>query len=205
MTKLIIDGTYLSYSILEFNLEEAMYLEEIRGKEFVDFDDIFFERKDYQKLGYNNLDDIPLVAHFSGFNSKDDIMSIKPAGALTVFRNGKKDFKSALDRLEERYQHKLDKEFDDFKSSRDFLDFTFRKRRNHKYFLLKFMKEGKFSVELKKDHCLKDFNFIQTQVQITKFLHYPVDFQVLNINLNDCRLIYRSELLNKISSEAQIV
>lgn len=204
MTKLIIDGTYLSYSILEFNLEEAMYLEEIRGKEFVDFDDIFFERKDYQKLGYDNLDDIPMVADFSGFNSKD-IMSIKPVGALTVLRNGKKDFKSALDRLEERYKHKLDKEFDDFKSSREFLDFTFRKRRNHKYFLLKFMKEGKFSVELKKDHRLKDFNFIQTQVQITKFLHYPVDFQVLNINLNDSRLIFRSELLKTISSNAQIV
>ena len=45
MTKLQISGTYLSYSIIELNQADALYLQNIMESELVTYDKIFFERK----------------------------------------------------------------------------------------------------------------------------------------------------------------
>jgi hypothetical protein len=185
MTKLQIDGKLISYSILEFTSDEVMFLQEIREKVYVDFNDIFFVRKDYKKLGYKNLSEVKTVAHFSGFIS-NDIQSIKPVGVFTFIKNGKKEFISALNRLERRYHLKLYNEYCDVFSDCQTLELTYKRRRGYKYFFLQHEGVGVFNIDFECDLQLKQLFFRQIKLYSNKVLFHPI--QILNVMLGKDKL-----------------
>lgn len=67
MTKLQIDGKHVSYSIIELNEVDALYLQNIMESALVNYDKIFFERKDFKKLGFSAIEEIPVVSKINGF------------------------------------------------------------------------------------------------------------------------------------------
>jgi hypothetical protein len=175
MTKLQIKGTHFSYSILEFKKEDAMFLQSIMEKELVSYDQIFFERKDFKKLGYKNLEDIPAVANFSGYLSNHNMYSI-PVGVFTLFENRKNVFESSLDRLEERYHMGLYKEFCELKSSISSKNLTFRKRKAFSYFFLKREQLGLFTTKLENDVTLRQLIFQNTNLHSLKLNFWTRQF-----------------------------
>lgn len=182
MTKLTIDGTYLYYSILELKNEDALFLQSIMEKEFVTYDQIFFERKDFKKLGIKKLEDIPVVGHFSGFLSEPPRF-LTPNGVFTLFRNKKKVFASTLDRLEERFHLGLYKEFCLLKSNISSHELSYRKRRGYKYFFLKQELSGKFTSQFDHEMALNDLLFSHTNLYKPKSNFYPV--QLVRVMFDD--------------------
>jgi hypothetical protein len=186
MTKLQIEGKYCSYSILEFKKEDALFLQAIMEKELVSYDKIFFERLDFKKLGYKKLKDIPVVAQFSGFHSNEKFMALKPVGIFTLFWNRKKVFVSALDRLEERYQKGLFKEFCELQSTISSYELAYKKRRGYKYFFLKDEQSGKFNYEFEGEVALNQLLFQNTNLHSLKLNLWTKQF--VNVIYRDSKL-----------------
>jgi hypothetical protein len=182
MTKLQIEGKRISYTILEIKNADALTLQSIMEKEYVTYNDIFFERKDFKKLGFKKLEDIPVVGHFSGFLSEPPSF-LTPNGVFTLFRNKKKVFASTLDRLEERFHMGLYKEFCLLKSNISSHELSYRKRRGHKYFFLKLEQSGKFTSQFDHDLAIEDLIFNHTNLFKPKSNFYPV--QLVRIMFDD--------------------
>jgi hypothetical protein len=102
-----IKGIHLTYCIVEFDKQAALYLQNIMEKELINYDEIFFKRKAFKKLGYKTLEELPIVAEISGFSSKTPNSLKFPVGVFTYFKNNKKVIVSIVDRLEERYHSGL--------------------------------------------------------------------------------------------------
>ena len=109
MNKLIISGSYHSYSIIELNQADALYLQNIMEIELVNYDRIFFERKDFKQLGFKSIEELPVVSKINGFLSS--FHSLQHPDTFTFFKNKKKAFVCAVDRLEAKYHSGLYKEF----------------------------------------------------------------------------------------------
>ena len=159
MTKIQIEGTMLSYSIIELNAEEPLYLQNIMEKELITYDEIFFKLKAFKKLGYKTLEELPIVAKISGFSSKTPNSLQFPVGVFTYFKNNKKVFVSTVDRLEERYHSGLYKEYCEIKSAITSNEFSFRKKKACKYFFLKIEQSGTFSFSVKDTFQLNQLLF----------------------------------------------
>lgn len=187
MTKLQIEGTHFSYSILEFKKEDALFLQSIMEKELVSYDKIFFERKDFKKLGFKKLEDIPVVAHFSGFLSEPSRF-LKPCGSFRLFNGGKKVFETPLDRLEERYHLGLYKEFCQLKSAIGSKDLSFRKRKACSYFFLKREQSGQFTAKLEDEVELKQLLFQNTNLHSMKLNLWTKQF--VNVIYRDSILVF---------------
>ena len=149
MIKLNVTGTYLSYSIIELNEVDALFLQNIMESELVNYDKIFFERKDFKKLGFRAIEEIPVVSKINGFLSS--FHSLQHPDTFTFFKNKKKVFVCAVDRLEAKYHSGLYKEFCNVKSSINPNDFSFRRKKGCKYFLLKKQQFGTFTLAPKDD------------------------------------------------------
>ena len=156
MTKLQISGTYLSYSIIELNQADALYLQNIMESELVNYDRIFFERKDFKKLGFRAIEELPVVSQINGFLSS--FHSLQHPDTFTFCKNKKKVFVCAVDRLEAKYHSGLYREFCNVKSSINPNDFSFRRKKGCKYFLLKKQQFGTFTLALKDDIDLNKFH-----------------------------------------------
>lgn len=167
MTKLKIEGKHFSYSILELKKEDALFLQSIMEKELVTYDKIFFERKDFKKLGFKKLEDIPVVAHFSGFLSEPPRF-LKPCGSFKLYNGGRKAFETPLDRLEERYHLGLYKEFCQLKSTIEPKDLSYRKRKACSYFFLRQEQSGQFTAKIEHEVALKQFLFQNTNLHSLK-------------------------------------
>lgn len=186
MTKLQIEGTHFSYSILEFKKEDALFLQSIMEKDLVSYDKIFFERKDFKKLGFKKLEDIPVVAHFSGFLSEPPRF-LKPSGIFTLFQKRKKVFISSTDRLEERYHIGLYKEFCELKSIIRSNDLTYSKRRGCKYFFIKQEQSGIFTAKLEDEVELKQLIFQNTNLHSMK-LNLWTNKKFVNVIYRDSQI-----------------
>jgi hypothetical protein len=202
MTKLQIDGKYFSYSIIELNQADASYLQNIMESELVNYDKLFFERKDFKKLGFRALEEIPVVSKINGFLSS--FHSLQHPDIFTFFKNKKKVFVCAVDRLEAKYHSGLYKEFCNVKSSINPNDFSFRRKKGCKYFLLKKEQFGTFTLALKDDIDLNQLLFEHNvhHFKFKGFYYNPV--QLLEIHLDDSKLGFvkrkNNEIMNSIVS-----
>jgi hypothetical protein len=202
MTKLQIDGTYYSYSILEFNKEDALFLQSIMEKELVSYDKIFFERRDFKKLGFKKLEDIPVAAHFSGFLSEPPRF-LTPSGVFSLFQKRKKVFISPTDRLEERYHMRLYKEFCELKSTIGSKDFSFKKRRGYKYFFLKQKQSGRFTTQFDEEVALNQLLFQHVNLYTINSKFYPT--QLVNLYLHDGVIIFKLKSEKSKSLKIEII
>jgi hypothetical protein len=199
VNELKIKGKYLSYSIIELNQADAVHLQNIMESELVTYDKIFFERKDFKKLGFRAIEELPVVSQINGFLSS--FHSLQQPDNFTFFKNKKKVFICALDRLETKYHSGLYKEFCYIKSSINPYDFSFRRKRGCKYFLLKKQQIGNFTLALKDDFDLNQLLF-KHKVHHFKFRGvYEEPIQLLEIYLDDSKLLFKlddSKLLFKL-------
>ena len=200
MTKLQIKGTHFSYSILEFKKEDALFLQSIMEKELVSYDKIFFERKDFKKLGFKKLEDIPVVANFSGFLSEPTGLFISVVGLFSISMNKKKVFECTLDRLEERYHMGLYKEYCQLKSTIGSKDLTFRKRKACSYFFLKQEQSGQFTAKLEDEVALKQLLFQNTNLHSMKLNLWTKQF----VNVIYCDSILDFTLVKKLELKQSI-
>ncbi|MCX6191744.1 MAG: hypothetical protein NT109_05625 [Flavobacteriia bacterium] len=202
MNKLKIKGTYVSYSIIELNQADAAYLQNIMESELVNYDKIFFERKDFKKLGFRAIEEIPVVSQINGFLSS--FHSLQFPDTFSFFKNKKKAFVCAVDRLEAKYHSGLYKEFCNVKSSINPNDFSFRRKKGCKYFLLKKQQFGTFTLALKDDIDLNQFLFEHKvhHFKFKGFYYNPV--QLLEIHLDDSKLNFsvgkKTELEKRITT-----
>ena len=189
MTKLQIDGKHVSYSIIELNEADALFLQNIMESELVNYDKIFFERKDFKKLGFRAIEEIPVVSQINGFLSS--FHSLQHPDTFTFFKNKKKVFVCAVDRLEAKYHSGLYKEFCNVKSSINPNDFSFRRKKGCKYFLLKKQQSGTFTLALKDDIDLNQLLFEHKvhHFKFKGFYYNPV--QLLEIHLDDSKLQFK--------------
>jgi hypothetical protein len=189
MIKLNVTGTYLSYSIIELNQADALFLQNIMESELVNYDKIFFERLDFKKLGFGSLEDLPVVSQINGFLSS--FHSLQHPDTFTFFKNKKKAFVCAVDRLEAKYHSGLYKEFCNVKSTINPCDFSFRRRKGCKYFLLKKQQFGTFTLALKDDIDLNQLLFEHKvhHFKFKGFYYNPV--QLLEIHLDDSKLGFK--------------
>jgi hypothetical protein len=90
--------------------------------ELVNFDKIFFERKDFKKLGFRAIEVIPFVSQINGFLSS--FRSLQHPDTFFFFKNKKKAFVCAVDRLEAKYHSGwlYRKEFESFEELSDAVD-----------------------------------------------------------------------------------
>lgn len=201
MTKLQIEGTHFSYSILEFKKEDVLFLQSIMEKELVSYDKIFFERKDFKKLGFKKLEDIPVVAHFSGFLSEPSRF-LQPSGVFTLFQNRKKVFISPTDRLEGRYHTALYKEFCKLKSTISSTEVSFKKKRGYNYFFLKIEQSGQFNAKLEEEVAINQLLFQNTNLHSMKLKMWTKQF--VNVIYRDSKLEFtvgkKSELKQHIEA-----
>lgn len=202
MTKLQIKGTHYSYSILEFKKEDALFLQSIMEKELVSYDKIFFERKDFKKLGFKKLEDISVAAHFSGFLSEPPRF-LQPSGVFTLFQNRKKVFISPTDRLEERYHTGLYKEFCELKSTIRSNDLTYRKRRGCKYFFLKHEQSGTFIARFEDEVALNQLLFQQSNLFKINLYFHPT--KLVNVMLEDRVVRFKQQSKTIETFKAEIV
>jgi hypothetical protein len=189
MIKLNVTGTYLSYSIIELNEVDALFLQNIMESELVNYDKIFFERKDFKKLGFRAIEEIPVVSKINGFLSS--FHSLQHPDTFTFFKNKKKVFVCAVDRLEAKYHSGLYKEFCNVKSSINPNDFSFRRKKGCKYFLLKKQQFGTFTLAPKDDIGLNQLLFEHKvhHFKFKGFYYNPV--QLLEIHLDDSKLQFK--------------
>ena len=189
MTKLKVTGTYLSYSIIELNQADALYLQNIMESELVTYDKIFFERKDFKKLGFRAIEEFPVVSKINGFLSS--FHSLQHPDTFTFCKNKKKVFVCAVDRLEAKYHSGLYKELCYVKSSINPHDFKFRRKNGCKYFLLKKQQFGTFTLALKDEIDLSQLLF-EHEVHHFKFKgFYYNPVQLLEIHLYDSKLQFK--------------
>lgn len=200
MTKLQIDGKHVSYSIIELNEADALFLQNIMESELVNYDTIFFERKDFKKLGFRAIEEIPVVSKINGFLSS--FHSLQYPDTFTFFKNKKKAFVCAVDRLEAKYHSGLYKEFCNVKSSINPYDFSFRRKKGCKYFLFKKQQFGTFTLALKDDIDLNQLLFEHKvhHFKFKGFYYNPV--QLLEIYLDDSKLNFS---VGKKSEEKQTI
>ena len=191
MNKLIISGSYHSYSIIELNQADALYLQNIMEIELVNYDRIFFERKDFKQLGFKSIEELPVVSKINGFLSS--FHSLQHPDIFTFYKNKKKVFICALDRLETKYHSGLYKELCYVKSTINPYAFSFRRKKGCKYFLLKKQQFGTFTLALKDDIDLNQFLF-EHKVHHFKFKgFYQEPIQLLEVYLDDSKLGFSVE------------
>jgi hypothetical protein len=191
MTKLQISGNYLSYSIIELNQADALYLQNIMESELVNYDKIFFERKDFKQLGFRAIEELPVVSKVNGFLSS--FHSLQYPDIFTFCKNKKKVFVSAVDRLEAKYHSGLYREFCEVKSTINPHGFSFRRKKGCKYFLLKKQQIGTFTLALKDDIDLTQLLF-EHKVHHFKFKgFYQEPIQLLEVYLDDSKLGFSVE------------
>jgi hypothetical protein len=179
MTKLQIAGTHVSYNIIELNQADALFLQNTMESELVTYDKIFFEREDYKNLGFGSLEELPVVSHINGFLSS--FHSLQHPDTFTFCKNNKKVFISAVDRLEAKYHSGLYREFCHVKSSINTNEFSFRRKKEFKYFFLKKIQKGTFTLALKDDIDLNQLLF-EHKVHHFKFKgFYQEPIQLLEI------------------------
>jgi hypothetical protein len=200
MTKLQIAGTYLSYSIIELNQTDALYLQNIMESELVNYDKIFFERKDFKKLGFKSIEELTMKSQINGFLSS--FHSLQYPDVFTFFKNKKKAFVCAVDRLETKHHSGLYKEYCNVKSSINPHDFSFRRKKGCKYFLWKKQQFGTFTLAFKDVIDLNQL-FFEHKVHHFKFKgFYYNPVQLLEIHLDDSKLNFKlmskSLVLNNI-------
>jgi hypothetical protein len=174
MTKLQIEGTFISYSLLEINKVDALYFDFIIKNNPNFNGKIPIEYLDIQTLARQ-----PVDSRFSGFLSTESRL-LNEVGIFTLYSRKKKVFKCTLDRLEKRYHHGLFEELCVVNSSIKNVKLKFRKRSGHKYFLLKEEQMGIFNVILTGEVTMKELHFQQTVIEN----NYRKD-QFLNIKMND--------------------
>jgi hypothetical protein len=191
MTKLQIEGTMLSYSIIELNAEEPLYLQNIMEKELITYDEIFFKLKAFKKLGYKTIEELPIVAKISGFSSKTPNTLQYPIGVFTYFKNNKKVFVSTVDRLEERYHSGLYKEYCEIKSAITANEFSFRKKKACKYFFLKKIQKGTFTLALKDDIYLNQLLFEHKVHHFKLKGFYQEPIQLLEVYSDDSMMLFK--------------
>lgn len=203
MIKFRITGTYLSYSIIELNQADALYLQNIMESELVNYDKIFFERKDFKKIGFKSIEKLPLKSQINGFLSS--FHSLQYPDVFTFFKNKKKVFICAVDRLETKYHSGLYKEYCNVKSSINPHDFSFRRKKGCKYFLWKKQQIGTFTLALKDDIDLNQLLFEHKvhHFKFKGFYYNPV--QLLEIYLDDSKLIFASGKKLEIKQSISVI
>jgi hypothetical protein len=189
LNKLSISGTYLSYSIIELNQADALYLQNIMESELVTYDKIFFERKDFKQLGFKSIEELPVVSKINGFLSS--FHSLQHPDTFTFCKNKKKVFVCAVDRLEAKYHSGLYKEYCNVKSSINPNDFSFRRKKGCKYFLLKKQQFGTFTLALKDDIDLNQFLFEHKVHHLNFKGFYEKPIQLLEVFLDDSKLLFK--------------
>jgi exodeoxyribonuclease-1 len=180
-----INGTHLSCTVIEFNEKEALYLENIMETELISFNEIFFERKAYKKIGYRNIEDLPKIIEITGFESCPNSDSNDSIGLFTFLKDNKKVFISDIEKLETKYHTGL---FDDFCNVNSIIrgeDVKFRRKSKSKYFFLKKIEKGIFSFSVNDTFQLNDLLFRHC-VYHFKGYHYPL--QLLEME-NKCEKI----------------
>ena len=200
MNKLKINGIHITYCIVEFDKQEALYLQNIMEKELITYDEIFFKLKAFKKLGYKTIEELPIVAKISGFSSKTPNSLQFPVGVFTYFKNNKKVFVSTVDRLEERYHSGLYKEYCEIKSAITANEFSFRKKKACKYFFLKIEQSGTFSFIVKDTFQLNQLLFKHSLNHFKRFYHPQV--KLLEIQIDDSIMVFsvgkKSEVVKSI-------
>ena len=200
MNKLKINGTHVTYCVVEFGSKEALCLQNIMEKELITYDEIFFKRKAFKKLGYKTLEELPIVSKISGFSSRTPNTLQYPTGVFTYFKNNKKVFVSTVDRLEERYHSGLYKEYCEIKSAITSNEFSFRKKKACKYFFLKIVQSGTFSFSVKDTFQLNQLLFKHSLNHFKRFYHPQV--KLLEIQMDDSNLPFsvgkKSEVVKSI-------
>jgi hypothetical protein len=186
MTKLQIEGNYFSFSVLEFKKEEALFLEGILEKELVPYDKIFFERKDFKKLGFSTIEELPVVLEVNGFLSS--FHTLQHPDNFTFFKNNKKVFVCAVDRLETKYHTGLFKELCHIKSIINPNELNFRRKKGCKYFFLKKVQKGIFTLSLKDDIQLNQLLFVHKVHHIKFKGFYQNPIQLLEVFHDDSKL-----------------
>jgi hypothetical protein len=189
MTKLQISGTYLSYSIIELNQADALYLQNIMESELVTYDKIFFERKDFKKLGFRAIEELPVVSKANGFLSSFN--SLQHPDVFTFVKNKKKVFVCAVDRLEAKYHSGLYRELCDVKSSINTNELSFRRKKGFKYFFLKKIQKGTFTLALKDDIGLNQLLFEHKVHHFKLKGFYQEPIQLLDVYLDDSKLLFK--------------
>ena len=203
MNKLKITGTHESYRIIEFNEVEALYLENIMEKDLIAYSKIFFELKAYKKFGYKTLEELPVVGQISCFLSHPSRLAQYPTGEFTYVKNNKKVFVSAVERLEAKYHSALFKEFCDIKSTIRGDEVSFKKKKGHKYFFLKKVQSGTFSVDVKDTFQLNQLLFKHCVHHFKRVYFQPV--QLLEIQMYDSILEFTLEKKSEIKMIIQVI
>jgi hypothetical protein len=158
--------------------------------ELINYDKIFFERKAYKKLGFKSLDDLPIIKQISGFTIKTENTLGEEVDALfTIFNNNKKVFSSSLERLEAKHHTNLFNQYFDVKSSITPLDFSFRKKKGCKYFLLKKKQLGTFSFKSDEQIYLNQLYFKHSVYHVNKNYYQPI--HLLEILKDDSSLFFK--------------
>jgi hypothetical protein len=199
MSKFKIIGTHLSFCVIEFNNPNASYLQNIMENELINYDKIFFERRAYKKLGYKSLEDLPIIKEISGFSLRTENTLGEEIDALfTFFNNKKKVFSSTLARLEANHHTSLFKEYCDVKSSITPLDFSFRKKKGCKYFLLKKKQVGTFRFESDERINLNQLFHKHSVYHFSKKHYQPL--HLLEIFMDDSRLFFNGKKAKTLMS-----
>ncbi len=190
MNELQIIGSYLSYSIIELSKPDALFLQNIMESELINYDKIFFERKAYKKLGFKSLEDLLIINRISGFSLRTENTLGEEVDALfTIFNNNKKVFSSSLERLEAKHHTNLFNQYFDVKSSITPLDFSFRKKKGCKYFLLKKKQLGTFSFKSDEQIYLNQLYFKHSVYHVNKNYYQPI--HLLEILKDDSSLFFK--------------
>jgi hypothetical protein len=181
MTKLQIEGKHFSYSILEFNKEDAMY-----------FDSIIINKPMFrgiiplEQLDMKKLENPIVISQFSGFFSAGS-SSGKPVGVFTMYKNQKKAFVCTLDRMEKRYHMGLYPELCEFNSTIKSSKLKFKKRTGYKYYLLKEEREGIFMAQFKGNVTIKQLVFhqviIENNYRTEKYMNVQKDGAIIEFTL----------------------
>jgi hypothetical protein len=199
MTKLQIKGTFHSYSIIKLNEADALFLQNIMERELITYDKIFFERKDFKKLGFSSIEELPIISQINGFLSS--FYSLQYPDVFTIFKNNKKIFGCAVDRLETKYHTGMYIDIFNVDSTIYTYEFSFRRKKGCKYYLLKKQQFGTFSIALKDDIDLNQLLFEHKLHHFKLKGIYQDPIQLLEIYLNDSKLIFElddSKLLFKL-------
>ncbi len=189
MIKLIVTGSIHTYSVIELHKSDALFLQNIMESERVTYDKIFFERKDFKKLGFKSLEELPVISQINGFLSS--FHSLQHPDIFTFYRNKKKVFVSAVDRLESKYHSGLYKEYCNVISTINPNEISFRKKKGCKYFLLKKHQFGTFTLALKDDFDLNQLLFEHKVHHFNFKGFYEKPIQLLEVYLDDSKLGFK--------------
>jgi hypothetical protein len=162
VNKLKINGTHVTYCVVEFGSKEALYLQNIMEKELINYDEIFFKLKAFKKLGYKTLEELPIISQVSGFiPDRKDVFQYQI--------DDKTIFKSPMNTLENKY---FPNNLWDEKTINPIITSVgvdFIKRRTCKYFLLNIIKKGTFKTILPSDFQLLDLLIIHQNCYFKRF------------------------------------